>query len=93
MAAVYSRRIDGTVLTISASGWTYDRLFVLYDYETESIWYDMSDGLGLTCVAGSYEGRRLPEQESFHGSWKDWKRFYPNTLFYKPSQPPRRPGG
>jgi hypothetical protein len=35
---VYSREIDGKTLTLSASGWTYDRLFVLYDYETESIW-------------------------------------------------------
>jgi len=79
---VYSREIDGTILTISASGWTYKRLFVLYDYETESIWYDMSDGRGLTCVSGPYEGRRLPELESFAGPWNVWKADHPRTLFF-----------
>ena len=91
---MYSREIDDSVLTISASGWTYKRLFVLYDYETESIWYDMSDGRGLTCVAGPYEGRRLAEWESFTGPWNVWKTEHPKSLFFaeqhgEPSDGPR----
>ena len=44
MAVVYSRTIDGEVLTLAPSGWTYgelsfDSLFVLVDKETESMWY------------------------------------------------------
>ena len=30
---MYSRELDGTVLTLAASGWTYQSTFVLYDRE------------------------------------------------------------
>jgi len=79
MAAVYSREIDGDVLTISSSGWTYDRLFVLYDYETESIWYHLPDTNALTCIAGKYEGRELPELISVVKPWNHWRSSHPNT--------------
>ena len=44
MAVVYSRAIDGGVLTLAPSGWTYGELafesvFVLMDKETKSMWY------------------------------------------------------
>ncbi len=48
LAAVYSREIDGEILTLSASGWTYGRIFVLYDYETESMWFHLQGDDGLT---------------------------------------------
>ena len=51
LAAIYYREIDGRVLTLSASGWTYRSTFVLFDYETESLWYDFGD-YHLTCIAG-----------------------------------------
>jgi hypothetical protein len=76
---VYSRSIDGNVLTLSASGWTYDRLFVLYDYETESMWYDLPDTQGLTCIAGAYEGRVLPELPSAYVAWSEWKQEKPKS--------------
>ena len=38
---MYSREIDGEILTLSAGGWTYGRTFVLFDYETESLWYHL----------------------------------------------------
>ena len=69
---MYSRSIDGEVLTIAASGWTYDRLFVLYDKETESIWYHLPDTNALTCVAGHYAGRILPELPSEYIAWNKW---------------------
>jgi hypothetical protein len=80
---VYSREIDGKVLTISASGWTYDRLFVLYDYETESIWYQLPGTSELTCVAGHYEGRTLPELVSAFEPWKLWREAFPQTKILK----------
>jgi len=80
---VYSREIDGQLLTISASGWTYDRLFVLYDYETESIWYHLPGTSALTCVAGHYEGRELPETVSTFEPWNEWKSAYPDTKVLK----------
>lgn len=44
LAVVYSREIDGTILTLVASGWTYGEAisrstFVLADKETESLWF------------------------------------------------------
>jgi hypothetical protein len=80
---VYSREIDGKTLTLSASGWTYDRLFVLYDYETESIWYHLPNTNALTCVAGPYEGRTLPEVASAYQVWAKWKAAYPETKYLK----------
>lgn len=80
---MYSRKIDGEDLTLSASGWTYDRLFVLYDYETESIWYHLPETNALTCVAGAYEGRTLPEVASAYQTWAKWKSAYPETKYLK----------
>jgi hypothetical protein len=76
---VYSREINGQILTISASGWTYDRLFVLYDYETESIWYQLPGTSELTCVAGPYEGQILPELVSAFEPWNRWREVFPQT--------------
>ena len=41
---MYSREIDGDILTLAPSGWTYGEnastsLFVLIDKETESLWF------------------------------------------------------
>ena len=69
---MYSREIDGQVLTLSASGWTYDNTFVLYDYETESIWYHMPSTDGLTCISGRYADRKLPEFTSTFTRWSKW---------------------
>ena len=44
MAVVYSRQIDGNIVTLAPSGWTYGEdafysTFVLMDKETESLWF------------------------------------------------------
>ncbi|MFC1956136.1 hypothetical protein ACFLWZ_06425 [Chloroflexota bacterium] len=44
MAVVYSREINGNILTLTPSGWTYGEdafssTFVLMDKETESLWF------------------------------------------------------
>ncbi|MFC1956191.1 hypothetical protein ACFLWZ_06740 [Chloroflexota bacterium] len=44
MAVVYSRQIDGNIVTLAPSGWTYGQdanysTFVLGDKETESLWF------------------------------------------------------
>lgn len=70
---MYSREIDGNVLTLSASGWTYDYTFVLYDYETESLWYHLPGENGLTCISGTYADRKLHEFESMRTRWSAWK--------------------
>ena len=83
---MYSREIDGRTLTLAPSGWTYGRIFVLYDKETETLWYPFPDGNGLTGISGEYADRSLPELESTYTSWRDWQREHPRTGFLKYSR-------
>ncbi len=80
---MYSREIDGKVLTLSASGWTYRMTFILYDYETESMWYHFEGQDGLTGISGVYADRRLPEFESTKTRWVDWWNNYPQSKFLR----------
>ena len=83
LAGVYSREIDDRVLTLSASGWLYRSTFVLFDYDTESLWYHLQGEDGLTCIGGFYAGRKLEEFLSSVGRWDRWKRDNPDTDFLK----------
>ena len=78
---MYSREIDGQVLTLSASGWTYDYTFVLFDYETESLWYHLEGTDGLTCISGVYADRKLDEFASTKTRWNTWKASHPESKF------------
>ncbi len=80
---MYSREIDGRVLTLSSSGWTYDLTFVLYDYETESLWYHLEGEEQLTCISGKFADRTLPEFQSTLTRWRTWKDMEPDTKFLK----------
>lgn len=78
---MYSREIDGDVLTLSASGWTYGFTFVLFDYETESLWYHLEGTDGLTCISGFYKDRTLEEFPSTKSRWNLWIQRNPGTKF------------
>ncbi|MFQ5637553.1 MAG: DUF3179 domain-containing (seleno)protein [bacterium] len=93
MAAVYSRELAGltttggqdSVLTLSASGWTYSDTFVLYDYETESLWYHLEGEDGLTCISGPHADRTLEEFRSTKTRGSAWKADHPETKFMDPA--------
>lgn len=76
---MYSRSLEDSVLTLSASGWTYANTFVLYDYETESLWYPFEGGDGLTCISGVHADKFLPESTSYRVRWAEWYRQNPDT--------------
>ena len=80
---MYSRVIDGKVLTLAPSGWTYDDTFVLYDWETESLWYHLNGEDGLTCISGEFMDRKLLELRSTEARWSTWKEQKPHTKFLK----------
>ena len=80
---MYSREIDGEILTLSASGWTYDNTFVLFDYETESMWYHLPGEDQLTCISGFYQDRTLPELPSSFVRWDVWRADNPTTTFLR----------
>ncbi|KAA3615985.1 MAG: DUF3179 domain-containing protein [Calditrichaeota bacterium] len=81
LAGVYSRVIDGKVLTLSASGWTYFDTFVLFDYETESLWYHLDGEEGLRCISGRYKDRKLREFPSEVVAWNNWFARHPETKY------------
>jgi hypothetical protein len=77
LAAVYSREIDGDIITITPSGWTYKRTFVLVDKETGTLWYPQKGG--LMGIQGHYFKRWLPELKSTDTKWSNWKKSHPTT--------------
>ena len=79
---MYSREIDGRTLTLAPSGWTYRRTFVLYDKETDTLWYP-AEGKGLTGISGYYKDRVLPELDSTRTTWERWKEEHPDTKFMR----------
>jgi hypothetical protein len=78
---VYSREIDGQLLTLAPSGWTYNNTFVLYDKETETLWYPYKKG--LMGIQGQYFKRWLQKVSSKDTNWKDWKKKHPDSLILK----------
>ena len=80
---MYSREIDGHILNLSASGWTYNFTFVLYDYETESLWYHLEGQDGLVCISGFYKDHRLGEFTSSQLRWTDWIKNNPQSKYLK----------
>lgn len=81
LAVVNSREIDERVLTLAPSGWTYDFTFVLYDYETESMWYPVENegSRRFQCISGVFEGRMLEPMSSELTSWSDWFARHPDS--------------
>ena len=80
---MYSRQIDDQILSLVSSGWTYKNTFVLYDRETESLWYHLGRTRGLTCISGSFADRKLEEFTSFFIRWALWKQMQPDSKFMK----------
>ncbi len=79
--SIHSRVVAGTVLTLSASGWVYDDQSVLFDYETESLWYRLAGETRLTCISGRLFQATLSERPSAVQSWAQWRGAYPATSF------------
>ncbi|MBD3384139.1 DUF3179 domain-containing protein [candidate division KSB1 bacterium] len=63
------RTLDEKTLTISASGWTDLTRFILYDYETKSMWFPLTGTTGLTAISGHYADRKLEEIASQKTTW------------------------
>jgi hypothetical protein len=78
---VYSRELNGDILTLSASGWTYDDTFVLYDYETESLWYHLPGQDGVRCISGFHADENLAEFPSSFVRWNSWLATHPSSKF------------
>ena len=77
-----SREIDDGVLTLAPSGWTYEFTFVLYDYETESMWYPFEEqggGRRFMGISGQYAGRKLDAMSGELAPWNTWVAQHPDS--------------
>lgn len=83
LTAIYNRQIFEAALTLGASGWTYNDTFIIFDLETESLWYPLPGKSGLTCINGQYADTHLPEIASTQSRWAEWKNENPSTLYLK----------
>ncbi len=70
-------------MTFAASGWTWHDIFILWDYETGSLWFP---GLGfpggtdfLRCIAGPLQDQKVHALPYFRGLWKSWHGANPTT--------------
>jgi len=96
LSEVYTREMNGEVLTLSASGWMFNYITVFYDYETESLWsptkigteYDTTCGCLLSvtqllCVQGQYAGKTLSRIKSHSDQWDEWYSDFPDSWIMK----------
>lgn len=85
----YVRTTAGRIITLSASGWLYDDRSVLYDRETESLWYRLDGDDRLTCINGEFLDNALEAVPVTRTSWTAWFNAHPHTrvLRLAPIQP------
>lgn len=80
---MYARQVDGTALTLEASGKLYKDALVMYDRQTQTLWTQL-DG---SAMRGPLVGKKLQPIPSVQTTWKEWKRLHPETLVLrKPSK-------
>ncbi|MHA6247343.1 DUF3179 domain-containing (seleno)protein [Pontibacter sp. CAU 1760] len=98
LGAVYKRQYGDEVLTFALSGYTYYDpaiwngldAFVLWDRETESLWWPLVE----KAVSGPLKGVRLQELDKAHWedtSWKEVKKRYPQAQVLQSGQDFERP--
>ena len=83
---MYSRELKGAKnnrVTLGPSGWVYINTFVLYDTETESLWYPFPEEHLLRCVSGTLADSTLPEIPSVRTTWDKWVKEHPNSKILK----------
>lgn len=81
-----ARTIAGNVNTFGTTGYTKDRVFVLYDRATESVWYPLSDDT-FDAISGSHKGASLPfVEEPDPIPLSEWVQRHPDTLVLLPDR-------
>ena len=78
---MYSRNLNGKILTLAASGWTYKSTFVLYDKETMSLWYPEKGG--LRGISGKHLDQFLPMLKTEYTQWRRWADDHPDSMVLK----------
>ena len=73
--AVFSRDLDGRLLTFGNTSALYQSDLVMYDHQTGSYWFQV----GGAAVVGTLTGSRLTLLPSATMAWGEWKELFPRT--------------
>jgi len=85
---VYGREVDGTVTTFGTTGYTYDRVFVLYDRLTSTVWYPLDDE-AFVGIGGPRRDARIPilaQPEVV--TLAEWLKLHPDSEVLLEDAPP-----
>ena len=74
-AIVYERTLGDTTFTFGHEGWLYERSFVMYDHQTDSLWLHAN----ALCIKGPSQGKQLKFFPSTLTTWTSWKKRFPET--------------
>ncbi len=84
------RKFKGQILEFGTSGYTKDNVFVLYDRNSNSVWWPLKGG-GFDAVAGKKRGQHLPfTSKPKPQTLASWSAKHPNTLVLLPPPPSPR---
>jgi hypothetical protein len=85
---VYGREIEGSVTTFGTTGYTYNRVFALYDRATGSVWYPLEDG-AFDAIGGPKRGAKIPFIEKPQiMRLGEWRQRHPDTDVLLEDNPP-----
>ena len=73
---MYRREFNGRVLSFGHAGILYQRSFVMYDRESESLWVHVTG----RAEWGPMKGSQLTFMPSTVTTWAAWKSAYPHSL-------------
>ncbi len=80
-----TREFDGEAVQFGTTGYTMNRIFVLYDRASDSIWYPLGDRT-LDAVAGERRGDSIPFlDEPAPQPLADWLAEHPDSQILLPS--------
>ncbi len=80
-----TRDFDGKAIQFGTTGYTMNRIFVLYDRDSDSIWYPLGEET-FDAVAGDRRGESIPFlDEPAPQPLKDWLAEHPDSQILLPS--------
>lgn len=78
-ALIFDRKIEGETVTFGTTGYSQDKVPLLYDRATRGLW--LVSGESLRCVNGPFKGKSLDLLRTLEaGDWGDWLGEHPQTL-------------
>lgn len=77
---VHGRQHQGRTDRFGASGYVYHNVFIIFDRETESLWYPLDD-TAWTAISGPRKGEVIPFiEEPGVIPLGEWRALHPNTV-------------